>query len=136
MVAARKENWAMLLSDYLKSRKAMPFIWGENDCLMFAAKAVEAITGESLYAGYPVYATEAEAVSILENHGGVVGIISKSLGGGGRNVLTAKRGDVAIVKMPEITAGIVDDSGRSVALIAKEGLIRVPLSKAWRIWSY
>lgn len=132
----RKENWTMLLSDYLTEKRAEPFQWGSNDCLMFAAKGIEALTGENIYAEYEGYSDEIGAKEITEAHGGVEGIIRKHLGAGSRDVLKAKRGDVLICKMPQIVAGLLDDSGQYVVMVSPEGLRRIPLKMAWRYWTY
>jgi hypothetical protein len=58
---------------------------------------------------------------------------------GHRNVLKAKRGDVVTMKLESgLTAGIVDDTGRRVAvpLSDENTLVRLPLGSAWRVWSY
>lgn len=132
----RKEDWAKQLSNYLRERRDMPFQWGENDCLQFVARGVERLTGQNFWQQYLPYSTKEEVTEILSSNGGVTGIISKYLGSGHRQILKAKRGDVAIVKMPEITAGLVDDTGRFVLLMTEQGWQRFPLSLAWRIWSY
>lgn len=43
----RVSNWEEALSHYLQDRREMPFEYGVNDCCMFAAGAVEAITGQN-----------------------------------------------------------------------------------------
>lgn len=137
VVLQRDENWPLLLSSYLSERKDMPFIWGENDCLMFTSHLVELLTGVNFYYPYQTYHDEAGAVKVLEDNGGVVGIINKCLGQGKRDILNAKRGDVVIFKSPEITSGVVDDSGRFIVSVSRDGgLMRLPLKSAWRYWSY
>lgn len=135
-MVVRKEDWAKRLSAFLDERRDMPFEWGKNDCLTFLAKAAEAMTGVDYYAEYSGYSNEEEANLKLNQNGGIIAIINKYLGGGTKNVLTAGRGDVAIVKMPELMAGIVDDSGRYIAVVSKEGLRRIPLEKAIRVWRF
>lgn len=132
----RKDNWPILFSEYLKERMKMPFEWGKNDCMNFVAKGVEAITGCDFFATYDGYSTEEEAKVFIDEKGGIVAMISEHLGPGHRNPLLAHRGDVVIVKRPEITGGLVDDSGSKIAVVSEQGLIRLPLSSAWRIWSY
>ena len=39
-------NWEAALSDYIATKRHEPFEYGLNDCCLFAAGAVEAITGE------------------------------------------------------------------------------------------
>jgi len=133
----RKENWPILLSGYLKERGKIPFTWGFNDCMTFMAYAVERLTGEQPWLEFDGYNTELEAYSELERLGGMQKIISDKLGQGHRNPLQANRGDVALVKIPHLTAGIVDDTGQRIAIISEgHGLLRLPINKAWRFWSY
>lgn len=132
----RHPDWSRKLSDFLKNRRALPFQWGSNDCLAFASAAVQALTGVDFFSEYAGYSDESEAAELLKQNGGVKGIIRKHLGGGTNAILSAKRGDIALVRMPRDTAGVVDDSGQFIALISPSGMVRVPLSKATRVWSY
>lgn len=132
----RFDDWPKRLSAYLRERQTMPFEWGKNDCMMFAAKAVYALTGHDYFTEYSDYDDEDKAAELLKKHRGVAGIIIACLGQGTDKILTAKRGDVVLVKMPEFTAGIVDDTGARIALISKDGLVRRPLTSAIRVWGY
>jgi hypothetical protein len=132
----RLENWPKLLSHFLAERAKMPFEWGVNDCMAFAAKGVEALTGHDFFSLYSDYTDEASAIEMLRRNGGVSGIITACLGIGTDKVMTARRGDVALVRVDGHTGGLVDDSGQRVALVTKDGLIRVPLSAAVRVWGY
>lgn len=114
----------------------MPFEWGGQDCMAFAAKGVEALTGHDFFAQYSDYTDEESAEEMLARNRGVIGIITACLGTSSDMILTAKRGDVVIVAMPEITAGIVDDTGQRIALVQRDGLVRVPLMSAMRVWGY
>lgn len=135
-MVTRKENWPSLLSGYLQEHRRKPFSWAENDCMSFVSKCVERLTGHDFLKDYPAYHDEESAKAVLEEHGGIVEIITACLGRGHRNILQAKRGDVVIVKTPEIAGGVVDDSGQSISLLSKEGLTTYPLKRAWRVWSY
>jgi hypothetical protein len=141
MVMKRVEGWPLKLSRFLRARRDMPFAWGSNDCLMFAADAVKEITGIDLALRWRgTYSTEEEAATILAGYGGVSGLISLALGHNGtRNVMTAKRGDVAMIKTDQgEMAAIVDDSGARIAvpMSDKMTIVRFPLEKAWRVWGY
>jgi len=136
-MVARLEDWPMRLSEYLKERRDMPFQWGVHDCMMFLAYGVERMTGEAFYPPYSNYETEEGAKLMLEQNGGVTGIINACLGPSHKDFMRAGRGDAVIVKMPEIAGGIVDDSGQRIAAVSlKDGLVKLPLSSALRIWSF
>lgn len=132
----RYKDWDKRLNDFLKERRGMSFEWGVNDCLHFAAAGVEALTGDNFAKDYPSYDTEKAAHELLENEGGVAKIITKHLGRSTRRLLTAQRGDVVIVRVPQPVAGLVDDSGRYAVCATSEGLRRYPLERAWRLWKY
>lgn len=133
-MVARLENWPMELSSFLQEKQNEPFAWGRNDCLTFVAQALFCITGNDYYYEYSGYDSEQGAKEILESHGGIIKIIEKHFGRGTSNTLKAGRGDIAIVKCPDLMAGIVDDSGRYIALVTHEGLRRFPLEKAIKVW--
>lgn len=134
----RLENWPLLLSAYLRERQKTPFEWGKNDCLCFVSAGVAAVTGYNFQDEYLPYNDEGTALELLDLCGGVVGIITKSLGHAGTNkVLTGQRGDVVLFIAPEgETAGIIDDSGRYFCIVTANGLRRFPLKAANRVWSY
>lgn len=48
----RKENWPLLMQEYLKGVRYNPFAWGTFDCCMFAADCVLAMTGEDAAAPF------------------------------------------------------------------------------------
>lgn len=131
----RLENWPTLLSMYLSETKSKPFEWGENDCVLFAAKAINKITGNNIYKKYQSYKTEEEAKKIISEFGSLEALVNFHLGDGFTNYLKAKRGDVVLMRIPEETLGIVDDSGQRIACVTKDGLIRLPLKKASLVWS-
>lgn len=132
----RFDDWPNRLSNYLDQKRMVPFQWGVNDCMTFAAGAVFNLTGKDFYIGYDPYDDEIGAFVMLREHGGVTGIINKHLGRGSKEIMLAKRGDVVTVKIPELAAGIVDDTGQRIAVVTPNGLLRLPLSRAVRLWSY
>lgn len=132
----RVTGWEALLSEYLLERAHMPFEWNHQDCMAFVAKLVDLLTGEDFFASFSGYHDEASAQAMLEKHGGPHGIITACLGRGSKHVLMAKRGDVVIVEAPGITGGIVDDTGQRIAVVLQDGLRRLPLTAAKRVWSY
>ncbi|SOC48470.1 hypothetical protein SAMN05892877_1764 [Rhizobium subbaraonis] len=52
MTIVRKDDWYSSLSQYIDAAFRRPFAYGEFDCTLFAAGAVEAMTGVNLYADY------------------------------------------------------------------------------------
>lgn len=132
----RIEGWEIKFSEYLKNAKSFSFEWGRNDCVLYAVKAAEVITGENTYKEYLGYSNEVEARKIIEDNGGFESLISKHFGYAHSNILKARRGDLVLVRMPELCLGIVDDSGQRISCVSEKGYAILPLKKAWRIWSY
>ena len=137
MVEIKKvEGWEKLLASYLWERRKMPFEWAKNDCMSNVAGWIKLATGHDFFPEFCNYHDEESALKILSENYGVVGILQKCLGPGSRDIMYAKRGNIAVAKMPEMTAGIIDDSAQWIAMVSKNGFVRVPVKKAWRIWEF
>lgn len=132
----RIENWPRKLSEILQEKAAASFVWGENDCCLFVADCVKAITGVDYADEWRgLYQDEAGANTFVGFHGGLVGLLDYAIGKDCRVMPNcASRGDVVIAGG---AAGVVDDTGRRVALyVDGRGLARSPISSvthAWRI---
>jgi len=130
----RKNGWEKRLADFLDSQKDSPFIWGKNDCVLFASKAANEIVERDLepeILGYGEY-NKAKAIAILREHGGEIsGIFDKHFK---RKLKTmAQRGDIAVVKYNgDKAAGVV--IGRMVICKTVDGLINVPMNDAITVW--
>ena len=48
----KREDWRSSLSEYLESKRNDYFKYGVNDCALFAAGAIEAMTGEDIAKEY------------------------------------------------------------------------------------
>lgn len=131
----RYPDWPRRLSDFIAANKDTKFEWGKNDCIIFGARLVETLTGENYYSGYQ-YDTEEGARKIIEENGGVIPLIKKYMGQGHSDILKAGRGDIVVMKLPELTIGFIDDSGRRVIALGPKGIVRLPLKTIWRVWGY
>lgn len=79
--AQRLHDWQTRLHTLVMQRWGMAFGWGVNDCCLFAADAVQAVTGVDLAADLRGrYATAAEAARVLDELGGVLEIAAARLG--------------------------------------------------------
>lgn len=66
---ARKETWVESLSLYLDRVGDESFKWGSHDCALFAAGAINAVTGEDLSENFKgQYSSVREAVAWLRAH--------------------------------------------------------------------
>lgn len=133
----RLENWPRRLGEYLEKMQNVPFEWGKNDCALFVGGAVEAVTGEPFNASYAgSYSDEQGAAEVIAKGKGLFGIFTSHLGQAHTNPRLAGRGDVVLMRLPQLTAGVVDASGTKIAAVGPQGMVRLPLSRASFIWSY
>ena len=65
----RDDNWRAALSKYISAVGAKPFKFGEHDCALFAAGAIEAMTGEDIAASFRGYTSEIEGLMKVKRAG-------------------------------------------------------------------
>jgi hypothetical protein len=89
----RRNDWPERLSAFVESRRFAPFEWGTNDCALFAADGVLAMTDVDLAAALRTYTDEAGAAALISKAGGMAGF-ARTLAhrGPGR----AQRGDIVL----------------------------------------
>lgn len=134
----RKQDWEKRLAMYLHSEKETPFVWGQNDCITFSAKAAIAMLedGQKRLDELNAYNLDSEetAQTIIAEHGSMEAIFDRHFK---RRVNKAlmKRGDICMVEFNGVkAAGVLDTTGRKVACKTVAGLIFVPVSKITNIW--
>ena len=93
----RLYDWQLRFAEFVKARASMPFIWGQNDCCIFAADAVLATTGKDHAASLRGYISAREAQRLIEERGGLREIVRAALGD---SILPAfaSVGDVVLVE--------------------------------------
>lgn len=91
----RLHDWPQRLDAYIESQRGAFFAWGTSDCCQFIAGAIAAVTGNDLRALFAPYADEAGAKVLLDEHGGLAGLLSHALGDP-IHVSQMGRGDVCI----------------------------------------
>lgn len=91
----RLHDWPQRLDSYVAGLRDVPFSWGAADCCQFIAGAIHAVTGEDLRELFPAYADEAEANVLLDQFGGLEGLLTHALGEP-IHVSQMGRGDVCI----------------------------------------
>lgn len=134
----RYADWPSRLYAALAAKQNIPFAWGSNDCLMFCADVVLAMTGFDHAENYRGnYSTEAEAQAIINTLTGasdVVGVIDtlfKRV-----PVLQARRGDLVAATVSERGPSIGVCAGGGCFFVGPGGLIQTPLQgciTAWRV---
>lgn len=93
----RLAYWQVHLAALIATRLQAPFAWGENDCCLFAADAVLAVTGHDPAADLRgTYATAEQAAQVLRRVGGVAGV-AISRAGPVVPVALAQPGDIGLL---------------------------------------
>ena len=130
----RIQGWPERLATLIERHAHTPFGWGTFDCCLFAADAVEKITGEDYGASYRgTYRTQKGAYRALSARGidSVDTIPDEYFAR--IPVLMARRGDLCAVTTTEgMALGIC--CGISVACAGEHGVEMLPLSAAVTAW--
>jgi len=133
MMIDRLPDWRLHFDALVSERMHRPFAWGVNDCALFAADCVLAITGVDLATGLRGHRTARQALRTIRRHGDLFGIACRALGAA-RGVYDAREGDVLLVAMGKRTAlGVMLGDGMLVGPGAG-GLCSAPLSDALCAW--
>ena len=90
--------WLQAFEAELAAAARRPFVWGEHDCVIFAARCWLARTGVDALAGF-TWADEAQATALLEQLGGLRAAVTGRLGEPVAPLL-ATMGDVVLVQDP------------------------------------
>ncbi len=111
----------------------MPHAWGTNDCCLFCADAVLAMTGDDpAKALRGTYTDEAGAMAIVAQYGGMEELLTHFLGEPS-GPLCARRGDVVMVHTKHADAcGIFD--GQHIACVGDTELLLLPFSRGLKSW--
>jgi hypothetical protein len=136
---ARIDNWPRALTDFAEERRKLPFVWGQNDCCLFAANWVAKLTGVDPAASLRgKYTTAAGAARIIKRRGGMQAMVGKICAGHGWpmvNPKLARRGDVVLIEQATGPALAVC-MGEHAAAAGPNGVSMVPTLSAlagWRI---
>lgn len=144
MTLIRTEHWATrALDGFLRARARQPFAWGSNDCALFAADGVLAMTGVDIAAEFRgLYDSAAGAREAIRSVCGGEGLAAAAAWCAERHGLPewptplyARRGDLVLInENGSLIAGLVHLTGRHVVTPGSEGLLRHPLRLAVRAW--
>lgn len=130
-IAERISTWEAALSEYIDSKRDAPFEYGVNDCCMFAAGAVLAMTGEDPMSEFRgKYRSLAGAVRALKEIG--QGDLEATIDAKFPVVPVgvAQRGDLAYF---DNSIGVI--MGGWAWFVSDDGLERVPRSMWDKAWS-
>jgi len=144
MPLKRQKHWATrAYHQFLVARRKMPFAWGVNDCALFAADGVQAVTGTDIASDFRgKYHDEASAMAAIKTIAGGSTIADAAAWCAKKHTLAecihplmAQRGDLVIVKTAQgLMSGLVDLNGRHVVVPGQHGLVRLSISLVTRSW--
>lgn len=146
MSLKRQKYWATRgYHRFLLSRAKAPFAWGGNDCALFAADGIKAITGVDIADDFRgKYSTEEEALALVKTVCNGATVADAAVHCAQKHGLVewpkpllARRGDLVVFAAPtgSLVAGLVHLSGQLVA-VGEKGLFLFPISKVLRAWHY
>jgi hypothetical protein len=137
----RKQDWQSRFAKFLEERQNMPFKWGQQDCIIFAARAAQAMTGYNFVAENKRegrgYKTRAQAEAMLDEHfkGKIQNVFTFFLGKPRKDIGFAQRGDIVLIKnRGEFAGGVIDNTGRSIVCAGPRGLMRLKKAEALMYW--
>lgn len=128
----RFPDWQLRFARFVSERFGRPFQWGAMDCTIFAADAVEAITGEIVYPELRGRQSAREALRAVRDAGGVralaTGVLGDPVG-----VAFARIGDVVVIPAGKREALAVCN-GATVLAPGPSGVSVLPVSVARAAW--
>jgi len=136
----RLPDWQLRFSAFAQDRASTPFRWGSNDCCVFAASAVTALTGSNPMASFEPYGTEAgprrkalrRTLRRLDKAGGLKAIASMHLGDP-VSPLMAGVGDVVLVmNAGREMLGVCN--GVNVLAPGESGIVTLGMNSAIAAW--
>jgi hypothetical protein len=137
----RLESWPSALSDYLLRAERTRFRYGSQDCGLFVAGAIRAMTGVDVAAMLRGYTNRTEAFTRIAALCGqptmeaVARHLALLYGVPEIPVLCAQRGDAVLLRSGRRSSlGIVAMHGTEILTPYRAGLLRLPLSHARRAW--
>lgn len=130
----RLHTWQLNLEEFCATRQRMPFQWGVNDCALFASDCVLALTGKDFAKPWRGYNTELGANELLQKHGGLEGLATKSLGKPCA-VQEIVVGDVVLLAQYNAPSRLGIFTGAACIGPGKRGIIVVTLEHAVAAWS-
>lgn len=150
MTLKRKINWdSQHLELFFRARRNQPFAWGMNDCCIFPADAILAMTGTDIAGDFRgKYVDEASAFAMIKTVAvgetvadaaawcaakfGLVEWVGKD---GKPAPKFAQRGDLVVLEdAGRMIAGIIGLTGKHCISVGEDGPRRLPLSVVQRAW--
>jgi hypothetical protein len=128
----RRHDWAAQMYAQFDAHADRVFAWGENDCCLFVARTVDAMTGSSLTQQLASeYRDEVTALQFISDHGGLEIAVSSFLGD--PQPVRAMRGDAVMVHGGlDLSMGIC--AGPYVLAMGEKGLTKIDRREILKVW--
>lgn len=134
---ARRPGWQDALAAAMCNAAMAPFEWGVNDCCLFTADCVAAMTGHDPAARYRgAYRTYTGAARLIARAGGTAALVRKCLAATEIPAAQAGLGDVALVVQPNGEEVVAVHGGAGWHAPGIDGLLWMPAHwarTAWRV---
>ncbi|MCU1251539.1 MAG: hypothetical protein JWQ49_4568 [Edaphobacter sp.] len=137
MLTKHKHWHTHAFDPFLRERADMPFVWGSNDCALFAADAILANTGTDIAEDFRgKYTTQLGALKTIREVTGGTSIADAAAYCANKHGLVehthpllAKRGDLVVIdNSGTLIAGVVHLNGHDVVSVSETGLVRLPIA--------
>lgn len=138
MTLTRVDNWNDRLWENLLRHLERPFVWGANDCVLFAANHIDEICASSVYVAVLErwsYSDAAGAARIIAKNGGLRSLVSGLLGEP-VSIGACRIGDICLVNIDGRDTIVVHDGTKLLGPSAPKGIERARWEDAvcgWRI---
>lgn len=130
----RTPGWEMRFAETFEAWRRRPFAWGETDCLLWAAAAVQSIAGRDFAA--PFAGRYQTALGARRKLGcSVEAMLDRHAPR--RPIGFARRGDLALIEDAGPFGGwaaVVGPEGRFAWAPARDGLSPIPLAECSAVW--
>jgi len=120
------------LTDVYNEFYGKPMLYGLTDCMQLCARAWFAQTGTNFAAQFPNYRTEEEARKMIDGAGGMAAFI-ESLLGASKPGNQAKRGDVVLLNIGDISSGVC--LGDTAITMSPRGIMSITRHRFLACWS-
>jgi hypothetical protein len=131
LAPCRLPDWQDRLTLFIELRRSMAFAWGSNDCALFAADAVVAMTGVDFGAPFRGrYDDAAGAALALRDYGGGTLLRTFDRHLDRRAIAFAQRGDLAMARG---AIGVI--MGDHALFVSDCGIERIDRAEWQRCWA-